>query len=170
MADATSRRQWVLAALERYEVPLVRYALRLLGEEDSARDAVQRAFLQLCEQSPEKLEGRQSQWLFAVCRNKALDLLRGRQRNAAAGDGELADFPGRELDPAAAAEQQDLAGRLNCLVAQLPTSQREAIDLWSEGFSYREIAAIAGHSEGNVRASLSIGRLKQLRQHCEVLK
>ncbi len=169
MANATSRRQWVLAALERYEVPLVRYALRLLGEEDSARDAVQHAFLQLCEQSPQKLDGREGQWLFAVCRNKALNLIRGRQKFAATERVELADFPGREPDPAVAAEQQDLAGRLNCLVGQLPTSQREAIDLWSEGFSYREIAQIAGHSEGNVRI-LVHRALKQLRQHCEVLK
>ena len=78
MATTTARRQWVLAALERHEAPLTRYTLRLLGEEDSAREAVQHAFLQLCEQSPEELEGREAQWLYTVCRNKALDLIRGR--------------------------------------------------------------------------------------------
>jgi DNA-directed RNA polymerase specialized sigma24 family protein len=29
--------------------------------------------------------------------------------------------------------------------------QREALTLWSEGFAYREIAAITGRTEGNVR-------------------
>jgi RNA polymerase sigma-70 factor (ECF subfamily) len=169
MADTTSRRQWVLAALERYEQPLTRYTFRLLGEQDSAREAVQHAFLQLCQRSPEELEGREGQWLYTVCRNKALDLIRGRLKLTAAAEGELADLPGREPDPAALAEQQDLAGRLGRLVAQLPASQREAIDLWSEGFSYRQIAEIAGHSEGNVR--LLVHRaIKQVRQHCEVLK
>ncbi|MGA2034167.1 MAG: RNA polymerase sigma factor [Thermoguttaceae bacterium] len=168
MANTTSRRQWVLSALERCEIPLTRYAFRLLGEQDSAREAVQHAFLQLCQRSPEELEGREAQWLFAVCRNKALDLIRGRRRLTSAGEGELAGFPGREPDPAAVAEQHDLAGRLGRLVAQLPAGQREAIDLWSEGFSYRQIAQIAGHSEGNVR--LLVHRaLKQLRQHCKVL-
>ena len=169
MADSTSRRQWVLAALERCEVPLSRYALRLLGQQDAAREAVQHAFWQLCEQSPEKLAGREAPWLFAVCRNKAMDLIRGRRKAAAAAECELADFPSREPDPAALAEQQDLAGRLSRLVAQLPAGQREAIDLWSEGFSYREIAEIAGHSEGNVRI-LVHRAIKQLRQHCEALK
>ena len=141
----------------------------MLGEQDSAREAVQHAFLQLCQRSPEELKGREAQWLFTVCRNKALDLIRGRQKLTAAAEDELADFPGREPDPAALAEQQDLAGRLNCLVAQLPVSQREAIVLWSEGFTYRQIAQMAGHSEGNVRI-LVHRALKQLRQHCEVLQ
>jgi RNA polymerase sigma-70 factor (ECF subfamily) len=143
--------------------------LRLLGEQDSAREAVQHAFLQLCERSAEELEGREAQWLFTVCRNKALDLIRGRQKFAAAGEAGLAEFPGREPDPAALAEQQDLAGRLNQLVAQLPASQREAIDLWSEGFSNRQIAQVTGHSEGNVRV-LVHRAIKQLREDCKVLR
>jgi RNA polymerase sigma-70 factor (ECF subfamily) len=167
MADAISRRQWVLAAVERHELPLVRYASRLLGEEESAREAVQHAFLQLCQESPEGLEGRVAQWLFAVCRNKALDLLRGRLKRSRADEAELAGRPGREPDPAALAEQQDLAAQLNRLVAQLPQGQREAIDLWSEGFSYRQIAEITGQGEGNIRVLVHRG-LKRLRQQCKV--
>ena len=51
MPNPGTRRQWVLAVLDRYEGPLVRYAGRLLGDGDSAREAVQHAFLQLCERS-----------------------------------------------------------------------------------------------------------------------
>jgi len=167
MANTGSRRQWVLAVLDQYEVRLTRYASRLLGEEEAARDAVQHAFLQLCEQSPEDLDGREAQWLFAVCRNKALDLVRGRQRLTAAAEADLARCPSRELDPAALAERHDLCGQISRLVAQLPQNQREAIDLWTEGFSYREIAQIAGQSEGNVRVLVHRG-LKRLRQQCEV--
>jgi RNA polymerase sigma-70 factor (ECF subfamily) len=166
MADTISRRQWVLAALDRYELPLVRYARRLVADEQSAREAVQHAFLQLCRQAPEELEGRLPQWLFAVCRNKALDLVRGRLRESG-DEAELARFPGREPDPAALAEQQDQAAQLNRLVAQLPPGQREAIDLWCDGFSYRQIAQITGQSEGNVRVLVHRG-LKSLRQQCKV--
>jgi RNA polymerase sigma-70 factor (ECF subfamily) len=167
MPNTRSRRQWVLAVLDRYEAPLTRYTCRLLGEEESAREAVQHAFLQLCEQSPEELEGRVAAWLFSVCRNKALDLIRGRLRRPAAAEAELARCPSREPDPAALAEQQDLARELYRLVALLPAGQREAIDLWSEGFSYRQIAQIAGQSEGNVRVLVHRG-LKTLRQQCKV--
>ena len=54
MSNLGTRRQWVLAVLDRYEAPLVRYAARLLGDGDSAREAVQHAFLQLCERSAEE--------------------------------------------------------------------------------------------------------------------
>jgi RNA polymerase sigma factor (sigma-70 family) len=52
-------------------------------------------------------------------------------------------------------------------VAQLPAAQRDAVDLWCEGFTYRQIAEIAGHSEGNVRV-LVHRAIKQLRQKLKV--
>jgi RNA polymerase sigma-70 factor (ECF subfamily) len=157
----------VLAVLDRYEVRLLRYATRLLGEEHAARDAVQHAFLQLCEQSPVELEGREAPWLFAVCRNKALDVLRAQRRLNPADEAEVAGCRSREPDPAARAEREDLYGRLAELVARLPAGQREAIDLWAEGFSYRQIGRIVGQTEGGVRV-LVHRALKHLREQCEV--
>ena len=167
MSHPGSRRQWVLAVLDRYEMPLLRYAVRLLGDGDSARETVQHAFLQLCERSPEELCGREAPWLFRVCRNKALDLIRLRQRHSGDSQADLAALAGREPDPAEQAERQDLCGELARQVAQLPVRQREAIDLWCEGFSYREISAIAGQSEGNVRV-LVHRAIKQLKQVLKV--
>ena len=168
MPNPGARRQWVLAVLDRYEAPLVRYAARLLGDGDSAREAVQHAFLQLCERRPEELDnGREAPWLFRVCRNKAFDLIRLRHRHAGDSEAELAALVGREPDPAELAERHDLCGELARQVAQLPAGQREAIDLWCEGFSYREISAIAGQSEGNVRV-LVHRAIKQLRQCMKV--
>jgi len=163
MANPGTRRQWVLAVLDRYEAPLVRYAVGIVGDGDSAREAVQHAFLQLCEQAPDELSGREAPWLFRVCRNKALDLVRLRRRHAQGGEADLSALAGRELDPAEAVERQDLCGELGRLLAQLPQTQREAIHLWCEGFSYREIAKIAARSEGNVRVLVhrGIGKLRQ---------
>ena len=42
--------RWVPQAVEQYEARFLRFAARLLGDEDSARDAVQQAFLRLCGQ------------------------------------------------------------------------------------------------------------------------
>ncbi len=169
MPSPATRRQWVLAVLDRYEAPLVRYAARLLGDGDSAREAVQHAFLQLCEQTSEKLLGCEAPWLFRVCRNKALDLIRLRQRQSGDSEADLARLVGREPDPAELAEQQDFSGELTRRVAQLPAGQREAIDLWCEGFTYRQISEIAGQSEGNVRV-LVHRAIKQLRQVLNVVK
>ena len=142
---------------------LVRYAAGIVGDGDSAREAVQHAFLQLCQQQVEELSGREAPWLFRVCRNKALDLVRLRRRHAGDGEADLAELAGREPDPADAAERQDLCGELGRLLAELPQGQREAVNLWCEGFSYREISQIAGQSEGNVRV-LVHRAIKQLRQ------
>lgn len=164
---SVDHRQWVLAAVDRYEVRLLRFAARLLGDEDAARDAVQQAFLRLCGQSARRLDGREGPWLFAVCRHVVIDVLRRRENARASGEVEAVECSDRELDPAAAAEQADLHRLVNRLVDQLPLAQREALLLWSEGFDYRQIASMTDTSEGNVRVIVHRA-LKRLRQHADV--
>lgn len=161
---ASGRREWVLGALERYEIPLTRFALRLLGDEDAARDVVQHTLLRLCDQNPEELDGRLAQWLFTVCRNKAVDWLRARRKAAPLDEAALADRAGPDDDPAAVAERRDLHRKLSELIGQLPLSQREALTLWAEGLSSKEIASVLSLSEGNVRVLIHRA-LKALRQH-----
>lgn len=156
---------WVLEAVDLYELPLQRYARRLLGDFDLAADAVQHAFLKLCEQSQATLDGRVAPWLFRVCRNKALDHLRQAGREHADSEAAaMASAAGTVTDPARLAEHTDLAARLRELVKSLPAPQREAIDLWCEGFTHKEIAAITGRTEGHVRV-LVHRALAALRQH-----
>ncbi len=159
-----AQREWILSVLQRYEIPLTRYAKRLLGDEPAAHDVVQHVFLRLCDHSPAELQDRLAPWLYAVCRNKAMDGLRARQRARLLGDAELPSCISREPDPAAAAESHDLYEQINQAVEQLPGHQGEALTLWAEGFSNRQIAEILATSEGNVRV-LVHRALKTLRQH-----
>lgn len=177
MQSAEKRRERVLAALDEYEVRLLRYSLRLLGDADLARDCVQHAFLKLCDERGVK--DRLAAWLFRVCRNRAVDHLRqaGREQSvgwalptenetsrAVVGTAYPADpDPG----PAEASESRELAACLRELVAELPAAQREAIDLWCEGFCYREIAEITSRQEGHVRVLVHRG-LTRLREHPRV--
>ncbi len=163
-AGIAEKQRWVLEAVDRHELRLLRFAARLFHAEDAARDAVQHAFLRLCGQSPERLRGREGPWLMAVCRNHIVDVLRKEDAMSPCNDAEPPDCEGREPDPAAVAEQADLARSINRLVDQLPLPQREAIALWSEGFSYHEVARMTGASEGNVRVMVHRA-LKTLRQH-----
>jgi len=164
------RRQWVLSVLEKYEVSLLRFATRMLGDEDAAGDAVQHVFLRLCEQSPDELSPRVAPWLFCVCRNKTIDLLRTRGRSTSLAQAETMMQQSKEPDPATTVERRELYDRLNLLVDRLPQNQREAVLLWSEGLSYFEIARVVGRSEGAtrvmvhramkaLRASPAVGRL-----------
>ncbi|MBN1590216.1 MAG: sigma-70 family RNA polymerase sigma factor [Pirellulales bacterium] len=151
------RRQWVLSTLDEYERRLVRYARRLLGDDSSARDAVQHTFVRLCEQPPESLNGRLGPWLFTVCRNRATDLLRSRQRTESLESADLPPALAAEPDPAEAAERGELHEQLRRRVARLPASQNEAVNLWADGFSYGEIAQIMETNQGNVRVLVHRG-------------
>jgi RNA polymerase sigma-70 factor (ECF subfamily) len=195
MERDSNRREWVLAALDQFEGRLLRYAQRLLGgchpggASDEARDVVQFIFLRLCDQSPDKIGDRLAQWLYTVCRNRALDVLRasGREKSnghvgfdsrrvpvdRAANHSEPGlpcgqpQPPSRESDPADSAEEAELHALLRLLVAALPSSQREAIDLWSDGFSYQQIAEITSQKEGTIRVLVHRG-LKAIREHPQV--
>lgn len=163
--------QWILEAVDTHELPLLRYARRLLGDLDLARDAVQHAFVQLCEQRHDQLAGRVAPWLYRVCRNKALDHLRRAGRERAVIDDETgapssvpAQADHREVDPASSAERRDLTSHVRAVLQLLPAPQRETIDLWCEGLTYREIAEITGRQEGHVRVLAHRG-LSALRSH-----
>ncbi len=158
------RREWVLSVLDRYEIPLTRFAKRLLGDEDAAHDVVQHTLLRLCDQSPEELRDRVAPWLFTVCRNKAIDWMRARRRTTSWEEAEMPSFKSREPDPATTAERHDLYARINQVIEQLPAGQREAITLWAEGLGSRDIARVVGTSEGNARVLIHRA-LKSLRQH-----
>ncbi len=158
------RREWVLSVLEAYEGRLTRYATRLLADEDGARDVVQQVFLKLCDRQPDELKERVGPWLFAVCRNRAVDVLRRRSVAALLDVDGASTAESSEPDPADTAERRDLHACLAAALADLPAAQREAVDLWTEGFTHREIAEIIGRKEGHVRV-LVHRALKSLREH-----
>jgi RNA polymerase sigma-70 factor (ECF subfamily) len=108
MSDRPNRREWVLAALQQYEGRLLRYAQRLTGDLDQSRDVVQFVFLRLCDESPAAIEKRLAQWLYTVCRNRALDILRANGRIGWASPTAIGEAGGhsppysREADPSEA--------------------------------------------------------------------
>jgi len=158
------RREWVLSVLDAYESRLTRYASRLLADEDGARDVVQHAFLKLCDRGSDELRERVGPWLFTVCRNRAVDVLRQRSAAASLDVSEAPVAESSEPDPADTAERRDLHACLAAALADLPAAQREAVDLWTEGFTHREIAEITGRKEGHIRV-LVHRALKSLREH-----
>lgn len=139
-------------AVERHQAPLLRYATRLLGGDvEGARDVVQDTFVRLMAQEPAQLDGHVVEWLFTVCRNRALDVLRkeGRMKRFADGQEERlvagGPKPGREL------ERAETRATVLHLIDHLPPNQQEVIRLkFQNGFSYREISRITELSVSNV--------------------
>jgi RNA polymerase sigma-70 factor (ECF subfamily) len=141
--------QWIQSAVLRFEAPLILYAARILGDADRARDVVQETFLRLCGQDHSEVGPHLLEWLYAVCRNRALDLLR-RQRTRQAS--ELAPtVKCRTAPPAKLIEDRDLAARIISMLDRLPENQRAVIALkFQNGLSYKEISRQTGLSVSNV--------------------
>jgi RNA polymerase sigma-70 factor (ECF subfamily) len=154
---------FVRDAVGRFEGPLVRYAARLLGDVERARDVVQETFLRLCEADPASVEGRLAEWLYTVCRNRALDVRRKESRMAPSRDAELDALASRDPDPAAAVETLDAARRVVRLLESIPANQQECIRLrFQGGLSYDEISRVTGLTVSHVGVLIHLG-MKSLR-------
>src|SRR4051812_18275095 len=66
--------------LRRFEIPLVQYATRIIGDRERARDVVQETFVELQRSKREQVDAAPAKWLFTVCRNRALNVCRKEKR------------------------------------------------------------------------------------------
>ena len=131
--------------------PLVRYATRLLGDRERAEDVVQDTFVRFMGQKAEAINGHAVEWLFTVCRNRALDVMRKEGRLKRFEEGEVERVTATEPRPGRALEQEETHATLLRLIDRLPPSQQEVVRLkFQNGFSYQEIARITEKSIGNV--------------------
>src|SRR4051812_49242354 len=116
---------WVRGAVAQFEKPLTLYAARLLGDAESARDVVQETFLRLCVQDRAVIQPRLAEWLFTVCRNRALDVLRKESRMTQLSDKQVHQYLSSDPNPSEVAEHREAAAQVLDLLEGLPASQRE---------------------------------------------
>lgn len=147
-----SRAAWARDALERYEAPLVRYAMRITGDLESARDIVQDTFLRMCETGPDAVGDYLAPWLYRVCRNRALDVMKKERRMQTLAPNQAETRPDASPEPRAAAEHNEIGAALRAALGALPDAQQEAFRLkFQERLSYKEISEVTGGSINNVR-------------------
>lgn len=143
-------RDWLDDLLARYEGPLLRYVARLTGDGERARDIVQDAFVRLVRERPGVIENHTAEWLYAVCRNRAIDVHRKERRMKPMVLVEAETTPAIE-SPADTIEQRDSASAVMKLLTTLPENQQEVVRLkFQDGLSYKEIAGVTGLSVSNV--------------------
>ncbi len=133
------------------QAPLIRYATRLLGDPDRARDVVQDTFVKLMGQSPETVDGHAVEWLFTVCRNRAMDVMRKEHRMKRFEEGEVERVTAADPRPGRTLEQAETHAAMLRMIDRLPPNQQEVVRLkFQNGFSYKEISRITQLSMGNV--------------------
>ncbi len=133
------------------QAPLTRYAAKLLGDADRARDVVQDTFVRFMAQPRAAVAGHEVEWLFTVCRHRVVDVARKEGRMRFFEEGELERVAQDAPRPGRALEQRETQGAILRLIDRLPPRQQEVIRLkFQNGFSYKEISRITALSVTNV--------------------
>ena len=166
------------ALYDRLSGPLYSLAMKMLGDPAEAQDALQDVFLQIWSRAgtydPE--QSSVFSWTVLLTRSRVIDRLRARGRRSrvvvastedssttVAGDASTVE------SAADTAEKNDEAARVRYVLNNLPSEQREAIELaFFEHLSHHEIAARLGQPLGTVKARIRRGLLK-LRQRLNTL-
>jgi RNA polymerase sigma-70 factor, ECF subfamily len=141
-------------------------AYRMLGSVSEAEDVVSEAFLRLAQAGEEPIESPKA-YLATITTRLAIDQLRSARARRESYFGPWLPEPllaGGAGDPgadvAAAAETSDSLSMAFLVVLETLTPQERAVFLLHDvfGYSYGEIAAIVGKSEGNCRQLASRAR------------
>jgi RNA polymerase sigma-70 factor (ECF subfamily) len=135
---------------------LFRFAFRLLGSSEEAKDVVQEVFIKVWSgrDQMEQIQNMEA-WCMRITRNLSLDKLRSRQRKSTDTMEEAADVRHEGLTPLEATEISESMVRINQLIAALPEKQRQVIHLRDvEGYSYNEICEILELDMNQVKVNL----------------
>jgi len=157
------------ALYDRLSRPLYSLALRMLGDAGDAQDALQDVFLQIWSRAatynPE--QSTVFSWTVLLTRSRVIDRLRSRKRrlrvvDSATGDEDADVADASTMESAAdTADKNDEAARVRSILNNLPSEQREAIELAFFGdLTHHEIAARLGEPLGTIKARIRRGLLK----------
>jgi RNA polymerase sigma-70 factor, ECF subfamily len=158
------------ALYDRLSGPLYSLAMKMLGDPAEAQDALQDVFLQIWSRAgtydPE--QSSVFSWTVLLTRSRVIDRLRARGRRSRVVVASTEDTPTTVAGDASTvesaadtAEKNDEAARVRYVLNNLPSEQREAIELaFFEHLSHHEIAAQLGQPLGTVKARIRRGLLK----------
>ena len=146
----------------RHRPELLRYLVRLLGDEHDAQDAFQDACLRAHRAFARLVPGSNSRaWLYRIATNCAFTHARGRARRRARTV--ALDVDGMAAPPGPSPEQTQDGAVVRRAVQALPPRQRAALMLRQfQGLDYADIARSLGGNEAAARANV-YQALKKLR-------
>jgi len=135
---------------------LFRFASRMLGSEEEAKDVVQDVLIKVWNGREQMNEVQNWEaWCMRITKNLSLDRIRSRQRKATDPMGEGFDIRNETLSPHELAELSESMIRISQMIAALPEKQRQVIHLRDiEGYSYNEICEILEMDMNQVKVNL----------------
>ena len=153
-----------------YQHQVYNIAYRIMGDEASAADATQEAFISAYKHMGSFRGESFKSWIYRIVTNACYDELRRRKRRPAASLEGLVedsdtdveyDVPDDSFGPEERMEQRETAAVIQAGIATLPADQRITLVLSDvQGMRYEEIAAMTGANLGTVKSRLSRARAK----------
>ena len=169
MERLVCRDLWAFRTLyDRYGNLVYSAALRIVRDAQIAEDMVQEIFLRIWRKPDSYVShrGRFATWLTSVTRNRAVDEIRSRGRRfryeTASPEEHERELPAPERnDPALTAELADQRRLILAALAQIPSEQRQIIELaYFGGLTQQEIADRLCQPLGTVKTRIRLGMQK----------
>lgn len=152
------------ALYDRYHRQCFAFALRMLGAEGEAEEAVQESFVRVWRSAGQYDAAKASvpAWLLSITRNLCIDELRRRRRRAPevpSLEGAMEHAAGDRTD--LEAERAILGEQVRAALHTLSPDQRAAIELvYFHGLTSQEVGRVLGVPAPTVRSRLRLGLLK----------
>lgn len=153
-----------------YQDRVYQLAYRVLGDQASAADAAQEAFILAYRHISRFHAGSFFAWLYRIVTNVCYDAIRYHKRRPSLSisrfscdddDERELDLPAAEDGPETMVQRYELAALLQRHISALPADQRMVLVLSDvQGLSNKEIAAVMRSNIGTVKSRLSRARAK----------
>lgn len=139
-------------------------ALRILGDEEGAKDIVQETFIKMWQGfSSFRSDQSLTAWIYTIATRLCLDTLRKSSKMSRMTDGDevLTRFAEGSDGPERQMENNELASVVRELTSQLSPKQRAVFTLVClEGLDTRQVAAITGLDAGKIKNNLYVAKSK----------
>lgn len=136
---------------------LYRFAFKMVGDSEEARDIVQEVFIKVWNKRNEfdQLENMEA-WCMRVTRNLTLDKLKSKKRRLTDTiDNQMEVSMGDNVTPYRSTELNDAMQQIGNYISTLPEKQKQIIQLRDvEGYSYKEISDILEIDLNQVKVNL----------------
>ncbi|MFC1504398.1 RNA polymerase sigma factor [Spirochaetota bacterium] len=145
--------------MNRYQRKIAKFVYNYLNDYDEACDATQDVFFNAFKHRKSfRKNARLNTWLYAIARNRCLNVLRSRRRHPAMpiehvpeNDAALSD--NTSIDDVVA--NREMLSELKKALGKLPTKYRDIVILREfEGLSYKEISRIINVKESTLRVRM----------------
>lgn len=165
-ACAAGDRSALRALYDREAARMLGVAMRLLRRRALAEEAVQDAFVQIWRKASsfDPSRGDARTWIYAVLRNRALNILRGESRTDLVDDFTSMALQSEEDDPETLVSKLSEAGALRRCLEGLEADRRQAIVLaYVHGLTHGELAGRMGVPLGTAKSWIrrSLGSLRE---------